>query len=538
MTRADEVAWFDLRDQPWICVVMRDGTTDTMSLRQTFARSGDILTISGEMPTQDVAIIRLLLAICWRATAKRRSTDEALDDWLHWWRQPATLLQAVDDYLDQFDGRFDLLDTTAPFMQVAQLTTNSGKTSGLDKLVPDQGAYFSTREGEVTESLALAEAARWLVMNHAWDAAGIKTGAADDKEVKGGKGYSFGYPAWTGNIGVVLLEGANLCQSLLLNLPIGWRLDSSTDSAVWERKPQSGARDVAHPMPVGPADIMTWQSRRIRLFVADGRVRDVQISNGDKLGPQNQHMNEPMCAWRRSEAQEKKLGGKVLMPAIHWPDRTIWQGLGAMLATTEGAAQPATLDWLAEVGQELAEQVRVNLRIVGTTYGVQNSVVETTVDDRLDVAVLALTDEELRQTALAATETAKGAVTALVGLAGRLAQATGKDPAEARTATFATGYAALDGAYRRWVQTLSDPTEGSTYATDWQWQARQALRAVGSQLCAAAGRSGVVGQVVDGQVIDTARAWSEFIRKLNKETPLANLTAYTDESRKGETDGR
>ncbi|MBK8460678.1 MAG: type I-E CRISPR-associated protein Cse1/CasA [Micropruina sp.] len=39
-------------------------------------------------------------------------------------------LALVDDYLDLHGDRFDLLDPVTPFMQVADLTTASGKTSG------------------------------------------------------------------------------------------------------------------------------------------------------------------------------------------------------------------------------------------------------------------------------------------------------------------------------------------------------------------------------------------------------------------------
>ena len=59
---------------------------------------------------------------------------------------------------------------------------------------------------EGLERISWAEAARWLVHVHAFDPSGIRSGAVGDPSVKGGKGYPIG-PGWTGQVGVVIVEG-------------------------------------------------------------------------------------------------------------------------------------------------------------------------------------------------------------------------------------------------------------------------------------------------------------------------------------------
>ena len=60
-------ASFNLLDEPWIRVTRLDGAPDEVSLLALFREATDIAGIHGEIASQDVAILRLLLAICHRA---------------------------------------------------------------------------------------------------------------------------------------------------------------------------------------------------------------------------------------------------------------------------------------------------------------------------------------------------------------------------------------------------------------------------------------------------------------------------------------
>lgn len=531
---------FDLTQEPWIRVRFLDGAVDDVSLTDVFARAGEIRSLAGELPTQDAAVLRVLLAILLGAVRppRPRKHKEAREQWMQWWNAQ-TFGPEAEAYLNDRRDRFDLLHPMNPFFQVAGLTTAKGNGSGLAKLiadVPDGNPYFTTRSGTALSSLTLAEAARWLIHCQAFDPSGIKTGAADDPRVKGGKGYPFGYPGWSGNLGLVILEGVTLFETLMLNLPL--RISGPTDLPVWERAPLGpGVEKGSHVdgdglrLPEGPADLFTWPSRRLRLFVDGDRVVDVQISNGDKRGPQNLRACEPMSAWRVSKNQSKG-GNTVFMPVMHDPQRRVWQGLGALVPDQTREPQhhrPESLDFVSDLilAGALPAHFGTSLHIVGLEYGPQNSTIAGAIDDRLAASVAALTDPVLIQTAVDAASDAYTATIALANLASDLDKACGGDgQGRVRDDTREAGLARLDAPFRAWVRTLTAETgsNGSARAT-WDRIARGVLNRAAEDLVAQAGPAALVGRLVkqfgsdDLRWLDVGVAMGRFQHKLATTLP-------------------
>lgn len=533
-------ASFNLISAPWVAVRTSSGAVEELSLKDIFHRAAEIDGLAGEIPTQEAAILRLLLAIMLRATAKKRTQDDALRQWASWWQAKELPLAEIDAYLARYRDRFDLLHPSAPFMQVANLRTEKGGTSGIVKLiaeVPAGSKFFTTRDGAGIATLSLAEAARWLVHAHAFDVSGIKSGAVGDDRVKGGKGYPIGIGI-TGWFGLIIAEGASLLQTLLLNLVLA--TDPTNDSAVWERDPHDAADDWLHANPTGTADLYTWQSRRVRLFNCDGVVNDVLLCNGDKLGPQNLQVIEPLSAWRFSDPQTKKAGHPVYMPRSHVVERAVWRGLEPLLAKTEpGAAslRPPLLNWLANLRRAgfLARDHAIRLRAVGMEYGSQSAVVAATVDDALPMSVAILGEESLAQLAIDAAQIAQDAVVVLANLASDLSRAAATDETADRAYAYEAGFAALDPLYRRWFATLRSDIDASEATAAWQRAARRSLTDLGAQLCQDAGTAAVtgrlktitVGSTERDEVFDTARAWGRFLANLRKATPAATPSSTT-----------
>lgn len=518
---------FNLLDEPWVRVRTLTGAVQELGLLDLFEQAPELRGLAGELPTQDVAILRLLEAVLLGATRppRPRTDDQNLDLWAGWWNAGRFPMPTIRDYLERFRERFDLLNPVAPFLQVADLHTASGKASGLGKLiadVPDGHQYFTTRAGRRLDSLSYAEAARWLVHCHAYDCSGIKTGAVGDDRVKGGKGYSMGYPAWAGNLGVILAEGASVFETLMLNLPLPKARPE--DVPVWERPPLKACVATDHPAPLGPADVFTWPSRRVRLYSRGGQIVDVQISNGDRLGPQQQQKNEPMSSWKRSQNQSKG-GVDVYMPVSHSPGRRIWQGLGPLLLRVEGMSLRApALEWLDALrySEILPRSYRATLRAVGIEYGAQASSIVGVVDDGLHAHVAAITDPLVVTVAVDAAARANAGVVALANLASNLELAAGGDAERPRERTFELGYSLLDGPYREWLAGLeeADPTGERTEA--WGAQALKVLRDAGTALVASAGSAALVGREVPKrgtdamQWIDSAVAELWFRAALSK----------------------
>jgi CRISPR system Cascade subunit CasA len=486
---------FDLISQPWLRVRDRHSQVREVSLLDAYEHAHDYVGLAGELATQDVAVLRLLLAILRRSHPGARTHR----DWERLWSQGRFETEPVASYLAEHRARFDLLHAETPFYQVAGLHTAKGELSGLGRLVADIPAghpYFTVRTAHDLRRMSYGEAARWLVHAQAFEPSGIKSGAVGDDRVKGGKGYPIGV-GWCGWLGTVVVEGGTLFRTLLLNMALGRSLPApDEDLPVWERRPQGPGVEEDGRVPRGPVDLLTWQSRRIRLGHDEGAVTGVLIANGDPLHPRDRFREEFMTSWRLSETQMKALksADPVYMPRAHVPDRLVWRGLAGLLARSSGDGRTRSgrwREWLAELHDEevLGVDEVVRLRTVGMQYGVQSSVVDDVTDDVLSLHVAVLSDPTLTALAVDAVTLIDGGVRVLGTLAADLARAAGgdrdlaqSDAADARE----QGYAALDAPYRSWVAAISREARRDDALRTLQMASRQVLDRLARQLLASA----------------------------------------------------
>ena len=527
---------FDLIDRPWILVHRRDGVVREVSIRELFAHAADFRSILGDVPTQGFALLRLLLAILHRSVEGPRDTAQ----WLTLWRDRSLPTRDIDAYLDHFRDRFDLLSPEKPFYQVADLRTEKSQVFGLERLiadVPSGAPYFTTRLQSGIERISFAEAARWVVHCQAFDPSGIKSGAVGDRRVKGGKGYPIG-TGWAGAIGGVMVEGNNLRETLLLHLipedfqVLAW---SEDDLPVWERDPQGPGEEADERRPYGPLDLYTWQSRRLRLFHDGSQVTGAMIANGDRLAPQNRHRHEPMTAWRRSQAQERKLGTvPVYMPREHEPERAVWRGLNGLLpniTVAQGGKDapqfeaPAVLKWLSQAQGKgiIGGQYHLHTRAVGMKYGSQQATTSDIIDDAvtMPIVLLAADHPELGITAVDAVNDAEAAAQALGQLAGNLAVAAGGEPTGPRDRMREVTYSELDRPFRSWLASITPETDPAAARADWQRQAYDCVMRLGVELVAQAGPVAWRGRQRDKRHFSSPEADLRFRRQLRQTLPLA-----------------
>lgn len=525
---------FDLGHEPWIAVRTDSGVVE-MSILGVFREAAHIRAIAGELPTQDMAIMRLLLVIL------HRSIPDAGDPTARWralWERPDMPLGDIRAYLDHWSDRFDLLHASRPFLQVAGLT--AGKTTGLSKLIAEVPAgtqFFTTRAAASISTLSFAEAARWLVHAQQYDTSGIKTGAHGDDRVKSGKGYPIG-TGFAGRCGLIAVEGSSLRETLLLNLVLSLAdFDAEEDLPVWERAPLGPGPEAGHPLPIGFCDLVTWPARRILLHHDGDQVTDALISNGDAIHARNLQQVETMTAWRRSLNQEKLVGGTAYMPRQHDPARALWRGLEGVLTqavpggTTKNDAPatlpPATITWLTRLRSRipLDRSLPLRLHAVGMTYGTQDASVSATYDDALLLRLAVLDDPDLAALATRAVETAAAAVQVLVNLAANLARAAGREPDGPRGRARELAYHQLDGAYRSWLAKLGPGSDHAAEEIRWQLACFSTIRGLGDEFLRNAGRSALIGRTVDKRHLDAALADAWFRAALHKTLPLARGSA-------------
>ena len=525
---------FNLLDEPWIRVTRLSGEPDEVSLVTAFEEASDISGIHGEIASQDAAILRLLLAIAHRAMGGPKDVET----WETYWNDPELLAVDTVAYLERFRERFDVRDPVAPFFQVAGIHAKSGKISDLESLiidVPNGAPFFTTRIGPGLDRIDWSEAARWLVHVHAFDPSGIRSGAVGDPEVKGGKGYPIG-PGWSGQIGVVMIEGNNLAETILLNTVVVGvvdslkeKVDADKDLPPWECEPggPAGNRDLD---PTGPVSCYTWQTRRVLLHGDDSGVTGLFLGNGDKATPQNRYLYEPMTAWRYSDPQTKKFKFDVFMPYKFPKDRAMWRGLSTLVS--ELSETVVRMDGKKETRYKAAGVIDfyqqllfdeivpddglIPVHCVGIEYGSQEAVVVEHVDDVLKVPAKLLEKDNSRYLAIvrdAMKETDRVA-SSLRNLGGNLAKVQGADPDRvqaAREQAATAFYLVIDEEFPRWLASLAG--EEAPDEAKWRWRERLRKTATGQcdRLVESVAPSAYAGRADGNRHIDVgiSLAWFE-----------------------------
>ncbi|WP_433235203.1 type I-E CRISPR-associated protein Cse1/CasA [Actinomadura nitritigenes] len=536
---------FNLVDDPWLPCLLIDGTATSLSLRQALLRAHEIQDLALDTATQYPPILRLMLAVIHRAAGNGpHPGPRSAKEWILLWEQGHLPADPINRYLNDVRHRFDLFHPQTPFGQVAGLRSSNDETKTIALAIPflaagNNAPIFSSVRDQEPPSLTPAEAARWLLHALAWDTAAIKTAAAGDPKAKAGK--TTGNPTGPlGQLGVLIPTGTTLWHTLMYNLMIlGNDNSGSGDMPSWERPP-ADARWREH-IPAGLLELYTWLGRRIRVVAEttlDGpRVRRLVLCAGDRLRTADLYQTEPHTAWRRSIAQEKKLGRTVFMPIVHQPGRQLWRGLGAILAhqsVTDTAPDelkpPDVLVQLRRLASGPLAGKLLLLRAIGMTYGNQNATIEETYVDDLPVpvAVLGLNDLRWEKAALDGVRDAECAARHLGTLAANLAKAAGcKDDRllngrrdNARMSLYAT----LDQRFRRWIATLDGGGLPQEAAYQWRSTVRLRTHQIADELLWRVPPTAIRGRLVNlardrTEWLDAALAESRFRRALDTDLP-------------------
>lgn len=433
----------------WLSAVGLDGGVSDRGLQRVLVDSHTIRRVDVPVATMFPALLRqLLLPVVLDALGVPRSRREWAERFERGRFSPEET-EAITHYLvDRYGGRMLLGDPGRPFGQVAGLTALSGDAKPATLLVPSISSgnnvpIFSALSEADHLDLTSVQAALWLLHAQCWDTAAIKTGAVGDPQAKAGK--TVGNPTGPlGQLGVIVLTGRNLYETLLLNTPILPDGLDGTDRPQWawdERPASLGWKSPAGPewstRPAGGLlDLLTFQSRRIRLIAAETelgvRVRQVIICAGDRLTQTPE--TDPHTAW--NHLAKPKPDQPSRRPRRHISGRAAWQGLNALLALalpvdSDGPYTSVLLRQISDLRGEdlLPADFPLGVETTALEYGNQSAVVENAIADTLPlpVASLAATDEWLRAALLECTGQCDQTGRALDNLHADLRRASGGD---------------------------------------------------------------------------------------------------------------
>lgn len=387
---------FDVLTQPWIPVVWMEhepaDSSDRVGLVQVVLDAHRIRRIIGDTPPMTAALHRLVLALLHRAYDPRTAGE-----WGELWNRDTLPSEPLAAYVEPLRDRFDLFGQDRPFLQCPALSRVTPST--VAKLVPHRAVgnnvtlFDHTVVGGSIE-LTPDEAARWLVTAHAYDPGGMKTPYTRDKSSERGLCNLFG---------VVLVEGATLKETLLLNALVhdpGHEQPRTTfdgDMPAWERaEPPSGEPDSSPAN--GWTNLLTWSSRRILLShtVRGGRtlVDGVVVTPGVRFTG-SLDRDERMAAFRRPRAaQGKPQKAASLLPVRLHPLRGVWRHSVELLLTDtrekdRSRLRPQALNQIETLveGRHLPHDAVFTLRVFGQQLDKNAAVLEAYLEDEVPAPV-------------------------------------------------------------------------------------------------------------------------------------------------------
>lgn len=549
-----EESKFNLLDEPWIPVAFCSGKHQVLPLRDCFAQSPEIRRLSFGQDAVSFAVLRVMVAIMQRTLYVASAANRAWNapTWKHAYESPQETLGLVYQYLEVWRDRFFLFDSERPFFQHPTVHKADNTYFKIDKFlsdVPDNKQLFTMRIGAGTENLSYPDAAAQLIHLQAFAPSGTLSGAVGDERVKQGKGYPIG-TGWVGAQGGVYVEGKNLFSTLMLNtLAIGQPGQESEeaqaagiittnpelDLPVWEREEQPvGQRAEIYPQ--GLADMLTWQSRRVRLIDGGNSVIGLVLCQGDRLGSEdvsavtNAQVREPMGAWRFSEPQTRKNKRVTYMPRKHDPSRALWRGLTSLLpefpgkpvtyknTQVEASLPPAVVRWVGWLlsNAYLPESATYRLCSCGYEYGDRESSFEEAISDYLAVPPRLLTGKDQKSLYLVKTgmELLDELASAIASLAGNLQRAIGaEDTSLATRTTRERFYSEIDNQFRAWLLGVGS----ANYELDSLWEAGYGIaKKLESELLVAAPDEAMKGRIKNGTVFDLPNCVKWFAIRLYK----------------------
>lgn len=497
---------FNLLHEPWIMVMGKDGETREVSLLELFGDAEDYQSLAGELPTQDVAILRLLLAILHAVFGRfgingnfavPESPGAALQRWKALWDKGSFPMEIIEKYLLHYADRFYLFHPERPFYQVADMGKATAYTAAkLNGELSESGnkiRLFPQRAGEHKVVMQYSEAARWLIYVNAFDDTAAKPTQ---------KGLPSPGAGWLGKLGLIIAVGDNLFETLVLNLILlkdGGDELWGEESPVWENEHVKCEERTEITIPDNPSGLLTLQSRRLCLKRQGNKVVGYDLLGGDFF-PKENALREQMTLWRNTA--KKKTDIPEYNPRRHDPSRQLWRDFPVLLGYREGSRIPGIIGWLSRLkSEQLIAYTHFRFMTAAIKYGDKDFFADDVFSDSITFSggMLTALGESWVNRIIAEIETTDKLVAQVGQLASDLVRAAGNaETSGQRNNARVQAYYRINQPFRRWlagIDPIKDDNKKDELCDRWWEQAKGIIRGLGKEMVNQAGPQAFVGRV-------------------------------------------
>ncbi len=530
---------FNLIDEKWIRVMDSKCNMSEISLKEVILDSHKYKALSGELPTQDIAVMRLILAVLHTVYSRvdengidapldEDDEDEALDRWKALWDKGHFSEKAIGDYFDKWHERFWLFHGERPFFQIKE---SDMKIAGQNPLLlsklngeiaksGNKKNFFSQYSGEEMDSMSYSQAARWLVFLNSYDDTAFKPQGENTNSATVG---------WLGQIGTIYIRGETLFETLMLNLAlVNDDHIENNQVPIWEKESIRTGERIMIPFPSNLAELYTVQSRRIHLYRNDGEITHYHILAGDLFSAENS-FEEPMTAWHK-DAKSKNIDYK---PNIHDYPTQMWREFSA-LYNSKGSECAGIIIWYKKyLSKILGHKNTLKTSIVSIKYDKSSAhKVLNYFSDSLTMhsGLLSELGDDWRNTIEQEIEKCSELANAIGYLAQNLYVASGgsnskkdKHYIEIPENAKAQLYYRLDIPFRDWLRTVDPECEDGKHRfekqREWKAAAKQIAYNYAKELVSETDDAALVGHMTDKKLYSSANAMNKFIGQINKIYP-------------------
>lgn len=508
---------FNLLDEPWVRVIDEQCKVSEISLTDVIVNSHKYKSLSGETPVQDIAVMRVILAVLHTVFSRvdengdefqleNDDKDEAGRRWKSLWKMKRFPEEPIRDYLESWRERFWLFHPEYPFWQVAGLNIgteySASKLNGELLESSNKIRMFSSYFGTEKESISYPQAVRWLIYTNAFDDTSSKPTSNNRGKynISNGNAPSVG-AGWLGKLGLIYLTGNNLFETLMLNLVMASDYTNNYQKPIWENEsiPSTKSKILFDerrkiPNPDNLAELYTLQSRRIILDHDNGKVTGYKLLGGDFFDKEKAFF-EPMTVWRAP-----KKDTNLYTPKRHDSSKQMWREFATLYNEDNNNRRAGVIEWFRKC--KLHGLMKTS--IVSVEYGDKDFFVKNVFSDSLSMNSELIT--EVGRNYLVDIESEITKCDSLAFEIGKLAKnlyiAAGGDGHEKDyiiNDAKSQLYYRLDLPFRKWLAEINPNDRENKQATinEWQETAKRIARNYADELISAVPETAFIGHMVN-----------------------------------------